>query len=111
MAMRQDMNRVILTVVVTGSCILALPEFAHAGLIIGNSSFESGNTGFTSDYTYLPPNSGNMGEARYGVISSLDQAHWAWDFYGDLSAESGSNYFVANGSTSSVSLHGCRLLH
>lgn len=72
---------------------------AQANLLV-NPSFESGNTGFTSDYTYKAPSSpGNMDAGYYSVIQSLDQVHSIWAGAGSLSAQSGTNYFVANGAT------------
>ncbi len=68
----------------------------HANLI-QNPSFESGNTGFTSDYafkaTYRPP---DLDEGQYQIVTNaFTQAHAAWS---DLGAQSGTNYFVANAS-------------
>jgi len=83
------------------ACLLVMAGVVHANLIL-NGSFESGNTGFDSDYAYLPtpivspPN--YMDAGQYGVIQSLDQAHAIWAAYGSLSAQNGENYFVANGS-------------
>jgi len=74
----------------------------RADLIV-NGSFESGNTGFTSDYSYKAPNStGNMDEGQYSVIQSLNQVHSIWAGAGSLSAQSGTNYLVANGSANNT---------
>ena len=86
-------------------CVLGLLLCAvstHANLIV-NGSFESGNTGFSSDYTYKVPNSpGYMDAGEYSVIQSLDQVHAIWAGAGSLSAQSGTNYFVANGSANNT---------
>jgi len=83
-------------------CTVCLFATARANLIV-NGSFESGNTGFTSDYTYKVPESpGLMDAGEYSVIQSLDQVHSIWAQAGSLSAQSGTNYFVANGSSSSA---------
>ncbi len=83
---------VVLLAAVPGSTALA------TNLIV-NPSFESGNTGFSSDYSYKSPESpGNMDEGEYSVIQSLDQVHAIWAGAGSLSAQSGTNYLVANGS-------------
>lgn len=67
----------------------------QANLIV-NPSFESGNTDFTSDYafkaTYQPP---DLGAGQYQIVTNVTQAHTAW---GSLSAQSDTNFFVANGS-------------
>ena len=80
-------------------CVLGLllcTVSVRANLIV-NGSFESGNTNFTSSYSYKAPNSpGNMNEGEYSVIQSLNQVHQFWT--GTLSAQSGTNYLVANGS-------------
>ena len=82
--------------------LLAFASPAAANLLV-NPSFESGNTGFTSDYTYFPPGSpGNMDDGRYSVIQSLDQVHAIWAGAGSLSAQSGTNYFVANGAANAA---------
>ncbi|MBU3664254.1 MAG: hypothetical protein FGM15_00040 [Chthoniobacterales bacterium] len=79
--------------------LLSTLAVGHANLIV-NGSFESGNTGFTSDYTYKVPNSpGLMNAGEYSVIQSLNQVHSIWAGAGSLSAQSGTNYLAANGST------------
>ena len=77
--------------------LFSLAGIANANLII-NGNFESGNTGFQSDYTYLAPNGPMMDEGQYSVVSSLGEVHAIWAGAGSLSAQSGSLYFVANGS-------------
>lgn len=79
--------------------LLAITGLAQANLII-NGSFESGNTGFSSDYTYLASNSvpPSTEEGQYKIVQNLNQAHAGWAAFGSLSAQSGSNYMVANGS-------------
>ena len=90
---------VLLKPIRIGACLLAMAGFVHANLIV-NGSFESGDTSFSSDYSYcptpvVPPRVIN--EAEYGIIQSLNQAHSAWAALGSLAAQSGVNYFVANG--------------
>lgn len=83
--------------------ILSLLAFATTASLqadlnlIVNPGFESGNTNFTSDYAFWPTNTvGDMGEGRYSVVTNATQVHQAWN---SLSAQSGTNYLVANGST------------
>ena len=81
--------------------LLALLAFSTAASLqanlILNPSFEDGNTNFTSDYAFWPTNTvGNMGEGRYSVVTNATQVHQFWN---SLSAQSGTNYLVANGST------------
>ena len=86
-------------------CVLGLlfcTVSVRANLIV-NGSFESGNTNFTSSYSYKAPNSpGNMNEGEYSVIQSLDQVHAIWAGAGSLSAQAGTNYLVANGSANNT---------
>lgn len=85
-------------VIALGVAVISLQFPAEANLLI-NPSFESGNTGFTSDYTYLSQNTvpPSTEEGQYKIVQSLSQAHSGWDAFGDLSAQSGTNYLVANG--------------
>jgi len=76
---------------------------ALATNLLVNPGFESGNTGFTSDYSYKAPDSpGNMDEGEYSVVQSLDQVHAFWADAGSLGAQSGTNYLVANGSSNTA---------
>ena len=86
------------TIVILGTAAIGLGSLAHANLIV-NPSFESGNTGFTSDYTFLSQNTvpPSTEEGQYKIVQNLSQAHNAWAMFGSLSAQSGTNYFVANG--------------
>jgi hypothetical protein len=89
-------------VVVFFSLLAALIVSGRANLIV-NGSFESGNTNFSSDYAYKVPDSpGYMDAGEYSVIQSLDQVHAIWAGAGSLSAQSGTNYFVANGSANNT---------
>lgn len=61
------MNRKMLV----GLSILLLMSAAHAQNLLANGSFSAGNTGFTSDYTYVPGN-GTIATVpgEYSVISN-----------------------------------------
>jgi len=61
-----------------------------AGNLIINGGFESGNTGFTSDYTYTTVNT--LG-GQYTIGS--DGSQWNAGFVG--TAYAGSNFFIGNG--------------
>ena len=81
------------------SMALSSPAAAATNLVT-NGGFESGNVGFTSTYNYvLPsalPGANNMTpENTYTVgINAINQ-HNSWL---DLTAKTGSNYLIANGS-------------
>jgi hypothetical protein len=94
----QSVARRLLQIVIL---VASLPaSAAWATNLLVNPSFESGNTGFSSAYAYKAPNSpGNMSEGEYSVIQSLNQVHAIWAGAGSLSAQSGTNYLVANGSS------------
>ena len=50
--------------------------------LITNGDFETGNTGFTSDYNYSPYNEENMGHGispgRYSIVDYPMQVNWPW---------------------------------
>lgn len=66
--------------------------------LVVNGDFESGNTGFTSDYTYLPdlPGFQLMDEGEYGVLTDPFNVHGDWAHCGDHTTGS-SNLMVLNG--------------
>jgi hypothetical protein len=75
-------------------------QSASANLII-NGDFQSGNTGFSSDYSFRVGPSANAGE--YTVVSNLGQFHTGIAGLGSLSGYGGSGlYFAANGATSTA---------
>ena len=75
---------------------LVLASSASANLIV-NGSFEDGNTGFTSDYTFKPTfRPPDLDAGQYQIVTNNTQAHAAW---GVLAAQSGTNFFIANGSS------------
>jgi len=86
----------ILTLVAFSALGLAL-QSASANIIV-NGSFESGNTGFSSDYTFRVGPSANQGE--YTIVSNLGDFHSGIASLGSLSAYDGSLYYAANGATS-----------
>lgn len=86
-----------------GAFLLSLHAIASANLIV-NPSFESGNVSFSSDYTFLSQNTvpPSTEEGEYKIVQNLSQAHNAWAAFGSLSAQSGTNYLVANGAPSAA---------
>jgi hypothetical protein len=73
---------------------LGLSSGAWATNLVTNGDFESGNTGFSTDYTFWPiGTTGAMDAGFYSVVSSADQIHS--DFRG--APQGGSKFFVANG--------------
>lgn len=86
--------------------VMALAASSHADLIttnfITNGSFESGNTDFSSDYTYkaVPPDDVTA-EGTYSIVTNANDAHGAWlNVYAQNGA--GNNFLVANGSTNTA---------
>lgn len=75
---------------------------------IPNGNFESGNTGFTSAYTYYSvpatpdsgygPPPGLYDERTYGVGTDPSDYHISWSSFGDHTSGSG-NMMIVNGST------------
>jgi PEP-CTERM motif len=74
-----------------GSAIAAPPPGATN--LVTNAGFESGVTGFSSDYTHQAVSNGSAGE--YDVVQHA--AAWNGDWVG--SARTGSGMFIANGAT------------
>jgi hypothetical protein len=82
-----------------GIVAISLPS-ASANLII-NGDFESGNTGFSSDYSFRVGPSADVGE--YTIVSNLGQFHTGIAGLGSLSGYGGSGlYYAANGATSTA---------
>ena len=74
---------------------------AVAANLISNGDFQSGNTGFTSDYSYNTLNSGpELVEGAYSVVEKAADVHFAWlsNFYDHTLGTSSGRYFVANAS-------------
>jgi hypothetical protein len=79
------------------SCLaLAMVSVAEALPVI-NASFEAGNFGFSSDYTYAPL--GNSTEGEYTVRSDPQNWNGAFVNFGDHTTGSG-QMLVVNGATS-----------
>lgn len=80
------------------SSIIASPGQAN---FIVNGDFESGNTGFTSDYTfkatYSPP---DLDEGQYQITTNATLSHQAWTNPGPQG--SGTSFFVANASSNTA---------
>ena len=84
----------------TTALMMAGSASAAANLIV-NGDFEAGNTGFTSDYTYVMP-AGQMSlypEATYTVDTNANNVHNLWASYGDHTTGSG-KYLIVNGASS-----------
>lgn len=78
-----------------------LASHAMATNLIVNGDFQSGNTGFTSDYSYNTLNPGpELVEGAYSVVEKAGDVHFAWldDFYDHTLGTSSGRYFVANAS-------------
>jgi hypothetical protein len=87
------MHRCI-SLAVTGLLAAVFP-CGHAAVVV-NGDFESGNTGFISDYTYVTVPT--CDEAEYSVVHSAVDVHASWVDAGDHTTGNGL-YFVANGSS------------
>ena len=80
--------------------LAATPAFAVN--LITNGDFESGNTGFSSDYVYAPssPSAGTP-ESTYLIDTNAANVHPAWFSFADHTSGSG-NYLIENGATSTI---------
>ena len=81
------------------SLILVATSFAQN--LVNNGNFSSGNTGFTTSYTYSTGNSANnsvFSEGKYWVGAQASQVHPDFSSgYDKTSGNSGGKYFIANG--------------
>lgn len=74
---------------------LALAPAANAAELLSNGTFEAGNTGFTSAYTYMVENF--WGEGTYGVDNNPHDGHALFSSFGDHTSGEGL-MMVVNGS-------------
>lgn len=75
-----------------------------SAVTIVNGDFETGNSGFTSAYTYVAPVAGsNSGSAQYTV--STNASPWNTNFrsFGDHTTGSG-NFMIVNGAVSPIAV-------
>jgi len=66
---------------------LAIAPAAGAAELVTNGTFEAGNTGFYSDYTYMVGNF--WGEGTYGVDNNPHDGHALFSSYGDHTSGEG----------------------
>lgn len=85
------------TVNTTTTYTLNISAPSSENLII-NGDFEMGNTGFTSDYTYVDINSGSLYPAAYSIHSNPTLGNPAFASCGDHTSGSG-NMLIADGAT------------
>ena len=70
--------------------------------IVFNVDFESGNTGFQSDYTYYTPTTpvGMIPEDNYSIVAKPTDVHTLWySFYDHTFGDGTGHMMVVNGST------------
>lgn len=73
------------------------------GNLITNGDFESGNTGFQSDYYYVASGT-NQAAGEYLIVTELNNAHpYLAGTFGNMKAYGGSGYYMfANGASSTT---------
>lgn len=79
----------------TAAAVLAMAPAAGASELLSNGSFENGNAGFHSDYTYMVGNF--WGEGTYGVDNNPQDGHALFSPFGDHTTGEGL-MMVVNGS-------------
>ena len=99
-------------------CLGALTVSQASANLVINGDFEAGNTGFTSDYTYIAPgtlspvgapdNPGGSAytlwdEGTYSVGTDPNSLHASWASFGDHTTGTG-NMLIVNGAASPVSV-------
>ncbi len=76
-------NQVVILALCSALCLSAAPIFT-------NGNFESGNTGFNTNYGFVAVPPGNLtAPAVYSVISNPQTGHPAWASFGDHTTGSG----------------------
>ena len=83
---------------VLGLSVTGSPAHAISGNLLTNGGFESGNTGFTSDYTYVvaPGPTALWVEGTYTVGYDAHDYHYLWS---NVTPRSGNLMLIANGAT------------
>ncbi|MBT9393824.1 T9SS type A sorting domain-containing protein [Hymenobacter sp. NST-14] len=71
--------------------------------LLTNPDFESGNTGFTSQYTYVATPAGNSTAGRYALVTDSKTFNTAFGSFGDHTTGSG-QYLIADGATSATTI-------
>lgn len=84
-----------LTVFGVSATFLLVGNSAQANLIV-NGDFEAGNTGFSSDYTFV---SNNSSAQQYGIVTDPSPFNSNFSSFGDHTSGSG-NMMVVNGAAS-----------
>ena len=98
-------------------CLGGLAASQASANLIFNGDFSAGNTGFTSDYTYIapgtvnPPGAPDQGqsdytlwdEGTYSVGTDPNSLHASWASFGDHTTGTG-NMMIVNGAASPVSV-------
>lgn len=80
---------------------MAAATCANAVNLVTNGDFESGNTGFTSGYTYVAPGPDALTPPNvYTVDTSAGNSHGSFANFGDHTTGQGL-YMIVNGSTTS----------
>ena len=98
-------------------CLGSLAASQASANLIFNGDFEAGNTGFSSDYTYIapgtvnPPGAPDQGqsdytlwdEGTYSVGTDPNSLHASWAIFGDHTTGIG-DMMIVNGAASPVSV-------
>jgi len=80
-------------------CFFGSHDMTQAQNLILNGNFSSGNSNFTSQYTYVTGSGSANPEGVYSVVTQANDVHNAWGNYFDrTSGNSSGRYFVANAS-------------
>ena len=81
--------------------LFGLAVKASATNLVTNGDFESGNTGFSSDYIYVgtPSSTALWDQGKYAIVTSARDYHSNFTSAADHTGGSGARYFAANGGT------------
>jgi len=94
------MKKIMMTTIVSSILLsVVVPGQVSFANLITNGDFESGNTGFLSDYVYVDPSLNYLYDpGTYTVDTSPRNVHVSWADYGDHTTGSG-NMLIVNAAT------------
>ncbi len=80
-------------------CLLFTSQNSYAANLITNGDFSSGNSSFSSEYTYVTGANSAFPEGTYSVVTQASDVHVNWTTAFDhTSGNASGKYFVANSS-------------
>lgn len=98
----EDPSQSVQQITATQSYDYIIKGFYQSSSVVTNGNFTSGNSGFTSNYTYHSPSEGGTAvwnESTYSVTTNAHNVHNNFNSYNDHTTGTG-NFMVVNGAVS-----------